>query len=266
LAITDVENERWGWGLTYLASDGQGLIMDCIQAHGGAITDASGQVVAFNSPETIAGVNWLVETYTAPEWASMLPPGVHSWTDSSNNEAYLAGKVGLTKNSFSLYGNMKRDTPDIYEDTAVINRPHAMNGDLLEQGAAAWLVVFKGAKNIEAAKAYCSHMLQPEAFNPMVKIGAGLFLPCYKNLYTEEVLAYDPNIPKLRDIMFNPTEYKGFSHPAESTALHASISAATILQTMVSKAVSGEMSVEAAVQDAHDRIVTIWEEGGIPQA
>jgi multiple sugar transport system substrate-binding protein len=80
------------------------------------------------------------------------------------------------------------------------------------------------------------------------------------------VLAYDPNIPKLRDIMFNPTEYKGFSHPAESTALHASISAATILQTMVSKAVSGEMSVEAAVQDAHDRIVTIWEEGGIPQA
>jgi len=266
LAISNAAEERWGWGLTYLASDGQGLIMDCIQAHGGSITEESGQIVNFNSPATLEAVNWLVESYTADEWAPMLPPGVHSWTDSSNNEAYLAGKIGLTKNSYSLYGNMKRDTPDIYEDTAVLNRPHTKNGDLLETGGAAWLVVFKGAKNIEAAMEYCSYMLQPEAFNPMVQIGAGLFLPCYKDLYTDEVLAYDPNIPKLRDIMFNPTEYKGFSHPAESTALHASIGSASILQTMISKAVSGEMTPEEALQDAHERIVLIWEEGGIPQA
>jgi multiple sugar transport system substrate-binding protein len=265
-AITDEANEKWGWGLTYLASDGSGLIMDCIQAHGGSITDASGMVVNFNSPQTLEAVNWLVDTYTNEQWQPMLPPGVDSWTDSSNNEAYLAGKLGLTKNSFSLYGNMKRDTPEVYEDTAVLNRPQTTTGELLEAGAAAWLVVFKGAKNIDAAKDYCLHMLEPEVFNPMVEVGAGLFLPCYTNLWTDETLTYDPNMPKLKEIMFNPTDYRGFAHPAEGTALHSSISAASILGNMMSKAVVGEMTPEEAVQDAHERIVVIWEEGGVPQA
>jgi multiple sugar transport system substrate-binding protein len=161
---------------------------------------------------------------------------------------------------------MKRDTPEVYNDTAVLNRPRTKSGDLLESGGAAWLVVFKGAKNLDAAKEYCSHMLQPEAFNPMVEIGAGLFLPCYTDLWTDEILTYDPNMPKLKEIMFNPTEYKGFSHPADSTVLHASISAASILGNMMSKAVVGEMTPEQAVQDAHERIVAIWEEGGVPQA
>jgi multiple sugar transport system substrate-binding protein len=195
----------------------------------------------------------------------MLPPGVDAWTDTGNNEAWLAGKIGMTKNSFSLYGNMKRDTPEIYKDTLVMNRPRTKTGELLEAGGSAWLVIFKGAKNIDLAKEYCLYMLQPQVFNPIVKEGAGLFLPCYKNLYTDEMMSYDPNMPALKEIMFNPTDYKGFSHPAEPSSLHESISASTLLSSMMSNIVAGKVTPEQGVADAHKRIVQIWEEGGIKQ-
>ncbi len=65
-----------------------------IQAFGGRAVDETGKKVTFNSPETVAGVQWLADVYTKPEYKKALPPGVESWTDTSNNEAYLAGKLG----------------------------------------------------------------------------------------------------------------------------------------------------------------------------
>ena len=45
----------------------------------------------------------------------MLPPGVESWTDTSNNEAWLAGQIGYTHNAFSVYAQSKRDNNPVYE-------------------------------------------------------------------------------------------------------------------------------------------------------
>ena len=141
----------WGWGLTVNRSgDGHGFIMDVIQAYGGSITDESGQVVVFDSPETVAAVQWLEETYTSEKYRPMLPPGIESWTDVSNNEAYLAGTVALTANAFSVYAKAKADGSPIYENTAVLHKPKMVNGDtVLETGANGWLTIFKGSQNVD---------------------------------------------------------------------------------------------------------------------
>ena len=98
LAISDPDSEFWGWGVTPNQSgDGYGFLILLIQAFGGSFTDETGMKVHFNSPETVAAFEWLAETYDRNgKYAAMLPPGIESWGDISNNEAYLAGKIGYT--------------------------------------------------------------------------------------------------------------------------------------------------------------------------
>ena len=57
----------------------------------------------------------------------MLPPGVESWNDVGNNEAYLAGKIGYTHNAFSVYAAVKRDNNPVFGGTVLLTAPKANN-------------------------------------------------------------------------------------------------------------------------------------------
>lgn len=266
LAISDPDNELWGWGLTINKSgDGHGVIMGVIQAFGGAITDESGTKVTWNSPETVAAVKWLEETYTSDKYKPMLPPGIESWTDTSNNENYLAGKIGITSNAFTVYAKMKQDGNPLFEKTAVLRNPLANDGTPLETGGNGWLSIFKGAQNIDLAKKVILHLLDPVNFMPMVELGGGLFLPAYKNLWTDEVTAIDPNFASLKEIIFSPTPFTGFAWPADPNPAIDAVTAAAIQSEMMSNVTTGKMTAEEAVADAHEKIVRIFEELGLPQ-
>jgi len=266
LKISDPSKKVWGWGLTINKSgDGHGTIIDVIQAFGGTITDASGQKVVFNSPETVAAVKWLQETYGSEKYKPMLPPGIESWTDPSNNEAYLAGTIGFTQNAFSVYAKAKKDKNPVFPNTAILHKPKTKDDKLLEAGGSGWFTIFKGSKNIDAAKKVILHMIDPQIFNPMVQAGGGLFLPAYKNLWTDDVLKIDPNFATLKEIIFNPTAYTGTAYPADPNAAIDGVLPAAIPSQMMANVLNGSMTAEEAVKDAHDRIVAIFEEGGLPQ-
>jgi multiple sugar transport system substrate-binding protein len=266
LKVSDPSKEIWGWGLTINKSgDGHGFIMDVIQSFGGAVVDPSGKKVVFNSPQTVEAVKWLQETYTSEKYKKMLPPGVESWTDTGNNEAWLAGKVALTQNAFTLYAQSKRDNNPIYPKTAVIRKPKTKDGKVLEAGANGWFTIFKGAKNKDLAKKLILYLIDPKVFLPMVPLGGGLFLPAYKNLWTDDMLKIDSNFPFLKDIIFNPTPYTGESYPADPSAQVDAIRAAAIQEQMLANVTSRKMTPEQAVKDAHDKMVVIFEEAGLSQ-
>ena len=266
LAVSDPSKEIWGWGLTINKSgDGHGTIMGVIQAFGGSITDETGERVTFNSPQTIEGVKWLEETYTSEKYKPMLPPGIESWTDPTNNESYLAGKVALTANAFSVYAKAKFDKNPVFENTAVLRVPLTNDGQRLEAGANGWLTIFRGAKNVDLAKRIILHLIDPANFLPIVQVAGGLLLPAYKSQWTEEVLAIDPNFATLQEIMFNPTEFTGFAWPADPNAAIDAVTAAAIQSEMMSNVTAGRMTAEEAVEDAHNKIVRIFEELGLPQ-
>jgi multiple sugar transport system substrate-binding protein len=266
LEVSNPDNQMWGWGVTINKSgDGHGLIIGVIQAFGGSFTDETGMKVTFDSPETVAAVEWLNETYTSEKYRPMLPPGIESWTDSSNNEAYLAGTIALTQNASSVYAKAKADGNPVYENTAVLHAPKTLSGELLEAGANGWFTIFKGSKNVDTAKQLIQTLLEPATFNPMVQLGGGLFLPAYKNLWTDEVRAIDPNFSVFEEIILNPTPYNGISHPAEPNAAIDAVLAASIPSQMMADVTTGRRSPADAVKDAHNKIVAIFEEGGIMQ-
>ena len=197
----------------------------------------------------------------------MLPPGIESWGDISNNEAWLAGSVGYTHNAFSLYAQSKREENPIYDSTILLPAARANNGDTRDGGSVlGWLTIFRNAPNIDLAKELALHLLDPANFLPMVQGGGGLFLPAYKNQWTDEVLAIDPNFATLKEIMFNDTAYTGQAYPADPNPAIAGIDAQSILSQMMTNVTTGQMTAEEAVQDAHDKIVQIFEELGLPQS
>jgi multiple sugar transport system substrate-binding protein len=266
LAVSDPDNQVWGWGFTVNRSgDAHGLIDSVIKAHGGRISDETGLVVTFNSPETIAGVSWLADICTNPTYAPMLPPGVASGTDTGNNEAYLAGTIALTLNQPSVYGAARNNDPELFANTAVLRGPTWLDGSRMEAPANGWFSIFKGAKNVDIAKELILTLLDPANITPMVQNGGGLFLPAYADQWTDEVMAVDPNFEVFREIMYNPNVYYGLSHPALPSPLHDAVNAQAVMSQMMANVITGGMTPEEAVADAHNRIVQIWEEGGVPQ-
>ena len=107
------------------SGDGNSMVQNVIFRHGGHLQDETGQKVTFNSPETIAGLEWLKETYTAEEYAPMLPPGVLSWIDTSNNEAFLAGQIAITQNAGTMYAKAELDQVPFAEQIVYVPVPGA---------------------------------------------------------------------------------------------------------------------------------------------
>ena len=268
LAISDPENEFWGWGLTPNQSgDGYGAMMSIINAFGGHLTDESGTKVEFDSPETVAAYEFLQETYDRDgPYAAMLPPGIESWTDSSNNEAYLAGRIGYTHNTFSVYAQAKRDGNPVFEQTVVLPRPDANDGTSHAGGEpGGWLTVSKGAPNLELAKELALALVDPANFTRMSSVAGGLFMPAFKEQWTDELVSADPNFPTLREIAFNEDPFLGESWPAEPNAAIQAIRAQGIVEQSIGNLIAGRMSPEEAVADAHQKMVNLFEEGGLAQ-
>jgi len=268
LAISDPANNFWGWGITPNKSgDGENFVMSVINDFGGHYTDPTGQIVTFNSPETVAAVKWIAETYDRNgKYAAMLPPGVEAWGDSNNNEAYVAGSVGFTRNAYSVYAKAKKDAPEIYNNTVVLHEATALNGDNRDLGyMGGWLTIFKGAPNKDLAKKLALYLLDPVHFNKIASVSGGLIMPAYNNLWTPELISADPNFTIIKEILDVKEPFVGTSWPASPSAAIGAIGGQAVATTMVAYVLSGQMTPEEAVQDAHNKIVKIFESGGIKQ-
>jgi multiple sugar transport system substrate-binding protein len=198
----------------------------------------------------------------------MLPPGVISWTDASNNEAYLAGNVAYTHNAASVYANAKQDNPELYEATVVLEEAMGPLGERLSGNSGGQFIIARGAPNVEPAKELALYMLQPSVFLPISTISAGLFLPSYIGYYempeVQEQLAADPNLARMGEGALG--SYPGLPYPAQPSPYFDAIDAQTILTDMMAQTVTQGVAPADAVSQAHDRMAQIAEELQVFQA
>jgi multiple sugar transport system substrate-binding protein len=258
----------YGWGLTPNQSgDGFGAMTQLIQSFGGHFTDETGQIVTWDSPETVAAYEFLRETYDRNgKYAAMLPPGVESWTDISNNEAWLAGQIGYTHNAFSAYAQSKRDNNPVYGNTVLVRAAQASNGDSRDGGqVGGWMTVFKGSKNTDLAKQLALNLLDPANFGKISAAGGVLFTPAYANLWTDELIATDKNLAIIKEQVSVTNPFLGESWPASPNAGISAIRAQGVLEQSIANVIAGRMSPADAVKDAHQKMRDIFEEGGMMQ-
>ncbi|MEO5808433.1 extracellular solute-binding protein [Devosia sp.] len=260
--------DLYGWGLTPNQSgDGYGFLNSVVLAFGGHYSDETGQIVQFNTPETVAAYEWLVETYDRNgKYAAMLPPGVESWNDTGNNEAWLAGSIGYTLNSFSVYARAKKEKNPVFPNITLVHAPTGNNGDSRDGGfVGGWLTIFKNAPNKDLAKQLALEMIDPKNFTAISSIAGGLFMPAYEGLWTPELLAADPNYGIIKEQVSVTNPFLGETWPAKPAPQFGAIRASGLLEQSVGNAISKRMTAAEAVADAHQKIVELFEEGGIMQ-
>ena len=272
LSISDPAKKRYGWGFSVNRStDANSIIQDTITAYGGAISSNDGTKVVFNSPETVQAVTVLSEIYTNPRYRTMLPPGVESWSNTGNNEGWLAGVLGFCRNAYSLYAQAYGDKNPVYPNTLTFSGIVGPGTDrVVTTGSAQYFVIFKGAKNPELAKATAKYLVGGAPLLNVAKTAVGQALPVYKRIWDSDPYYTTGNqsFAALRSIIQQELPIRGktgYTYPqAPSPGKDAAVNAFYLTDMMGEITQKGQKPADA-VKECHARIVKAFEQLGIKQ-
>ncbi len=272
LQISDSGKGRYGWGMTTNRSgDGNYQVESILWAYGGAINDNDGLKVTFNSPETVAAIQFLADIHLNPKYKNMLPPGVEGWTDPSNNEAWLAGTLGITQNGYTLYAQSKAQNNPVYDKTAVLPGVIGPGTDqIIAVPGYFYFTLFKNGKNPEIAKELAKYLIAPSSFLTVSKPSNGLNMPAYKKIWDADPFytSGDPSFAALRQLIEAKLPIKsktGFAFPQPITPGYSAVKSQYVLSDMMGDIIQKGAKVPEAVKAAHERMVGIFNQLGLKQ-
>jgi multiple sugar transport system substrate-binding protein len=215
-------------------------------------------------------VTFLGDIYTNPKYKPMLPPGIESWTDSSNNENWLAGILGYTRNQYSVYADAKSKNNPVAGNThPFIDCIGPATQSPLMIGQSQAFVVFKGVANPDLAKQVAKYLVSGTPLLGIAKEAHGLAMPAWQKVWDSDPFytSGDPAFPALRKI----TELElplstttGNSFPQKPSPGAQAAVAAYLLTDMMQQVIQGAPA-SAAVAEAHNRMLDIFEQQGLPQ-
>ncbi len=119
-----------------------------------------------------------IETLTGAFKDGYIPPGVQSWNDNDDNNAFHSKLVvmdfdGTISTEVALWKEKEE-----YNDILTLGLPLSNDGKPLPSVAGvATAVVPKGAKNVPVAKEFLKYSIQPKVLAAYLKDGLGRFLP-----------------------------------------------------------------------------------------
>jgi len=143
-------NKPPGLALGHATGDANGWTHWVLWGFGGKLADENNNV-AINSKETIAALEYAKELYQT------FIPGTLSWLDPSNNKAFLAGEISLTRNGISIYYAAKTST-DPKMNAIAADTQHAFSKPT-NTGLMFPAFIFKYSKYPNAAKEYLRFMI-----------------------------------------------------------------------------------------------------------
>ena len=267
LAVSDPAAEMWGWGMTVnRGGDGGYLVNRVLNAWGAFWTDETGTNVTLDTPEAVAAVEWLVDTYTNPNWEPMLPPGILSWTDPTNNESYLGGKVAYTQNAGTVYANAVVNNNPVAPVT-IYDIPKG--GPVLESfnglGGQNWLKIREG-KNPAAADELLRHFFSEEVLKGVYLAAPGYAVPAYEGNWDWEEITNNPVAMALKPVALDPSGWIGLGYPGPDTPQMGAVGNSNVHTDMVAAVLTGQATAAEAVAQAAERSVQIFQEFGVVAA
>lgn len=265
LEVSDPAAEMWGWGMTVnRGGDGGYMVNRVLNGLGAFWTDETGQYVTIDSPEAVAAVEWLVDTYTNPQWERMLPPGVLIWTDPTNNESYLGGKVAYTQNAGTVYANTVVNSNPVAPLT-IYDVPKG--GPVLESfsglNSMNWLKIREG-KNPGPADEMLRHLFSEEILHQVYAAAPSYAVPAYANMWDwEEITNYEVSVA-LKPVALDPAAWTGLGYPGPISGQMGAVNNSNVHTDMVAAVLTGQATAAEAVAQAAERSVQIFQEFGAP--
>ena len=194
-------------------------------------------------------------------------PGVAGWTDPSNNEAWLGGKIGITNNAGTVFAKAVLDKNPVADDTFLILQPKGLGPaarSLAGAGGAMCFYFMKGGKNRDAAEQLVRYLMAPDVQKQMFKISTGYVYPARDWGWTEPEItesAYAKHVTdNWKKIAGDPSGYLGSPYPGPSPQIGA-LDNSNFLTDMFGEILGGK-SPEDALASAHAKAVQTFKEFG----
>lgn len=268
LEVSNPDKELYGWGVTInRCGDGDWFRNRVTHGWGAYFMDETGNYVTINTPQMVEAMTWMTSLYIDKKWEKMLPPGVLAWTDTANNEAYLAGKLAYTQNGGTVYGKAILDNNPIKDNTGF--HPPAGGPVNKEFNSLSHnnFMLLKGAKNPEAAREVMRHfLLNLDMMDGIFSNAPAFALPAYPKLWKEsKYIPTNQTALEQEPVAMSETgnivagTYPGpANHPGMAAA-----GSAGIQNDMVADILRGT-PVADAVKTCHERYVKIFQEFNYP--
>ena len=245
--------------------DSEMAVRSVIWSFGGSVQDEA-ENVTLNSEATVAAVEYLAQLQQRA-----MTSEVFGWAPPSNNQALIAGEASFIFNPSSAYRSLQK-----VDEAAAAGI--GISGAL--QGPAAALVgtnvlthvipFYVHGPELMAAERFLLDYLA--AYNDVLWHSELYNLPCYPDSapQLDEWLADDPFGSQPADKFAALTGVRNWSaqlgYPGAVNPAIAQVYAEHILPNMAAKAALGELSAEAAVEQAHAQVEAIfasWRERGL---
>lgn len=266
LEASNPDEEMYGWGITVNRSgDGNSIINRVKTGYGAGWQDETGQFITTNSPEMIEAMTFIKELYTDEKWAPMLPPGVLAWNDISNNEAYLGSVIAYTENAGTVFAKAVVDANPVADVTNYLKPPGGpVNQEFQTIGSKNWYLM-KGAKYTDEAKQLIlDFTADVDRQDEMLASSPAYAIPAYTDLWEMSEFTQGFEIAyQMKSAALDESGIDATNWPGPPTAAMAAINESGAWNDMVNAIVTGT-PVEEAVATAHDRMVLIFKEFGLP--
>src|SRR6478752_5080443 len=221
---------------------------------GASEQDETGKKVTLNTKETIEAVKFVSALYKEAMTTDVL-----SWNDASNNQYIVSGVGSYIINPISAYRTAQKANKKLADDIYGIKPPKGPAKQIM--GAASeFYGIWKFAKNKEAAKEFLRYYSAnwPEAF----KASEGYNNPCFAGLVPRPmpILSNDPTstpTDKLA-ILQDSDQWSAIpGYPGPATPAMDEIYYAFIINDMMAKAATGQLSAEDSVKWATQQCESI---------
>jgi multiple sugar transport system substrate-binding protein len=174
-----------GHAMSSSASDTLFAFMMYLNAYNVELVDKETGELKVSEPEVRDGIIKALESYTKPFQDRCVPPGSVNWQDSDNNVNFLNKITVMVPNpSLSIPASQYNTNPENYKERMVtMEFPDKPDGSPIEYTASIkTAVIFKQAKNKEAAKEFMRFFLQPENLGPYLEGSLARWFPVDKRL------------------------------------------------------------------------------------
>jgi multiple sugar transport system substrate-binding protein len=238
------------FGVAYGTSDdGNQFVQGVLWSYGSKMISADGKTVTFDSPETVAGLKFVVDLYKN----GLTPEGVLAWDDSANNKEMLAGTIAMTVNGSSIRQQAKTQFPDMFPKIGLAVYPKGPVNQASFPNSFSF-AVRKGTKYPDQAKSLLKFLFQPEKYGEVITATGGAIGTSLKG-ETSLPIWQDPDNKAMLDAV-GTAHLTGWPGPVTKQA--AQVDAQRVLINMVGRVINDKVTPEAAVKEAAQKIQQIY--------
>jgi multiple sugar transport system substrate-binding protein len=232
--------------------DGYDPAMSLLWSYGAAWVDKSGKFVGIPKAQAVEAIKLVTKPYLQDKTAAF---DYLSWSGSTNNESFMAGKITFTPNGPSILFQEDSTQHPLRKDTAIKLMPRGPAGrNLALTFVMSWGIPVDG-KSQKEAKAVVSCILSREMFTKYVNGSFHQAVPLFGKLLDSDYW----NTPDGKIIVETVKQGHPVGWPGPTTPAAAEVISSNVLTDMITRVIVDKASPEAAIDEANKRIKEIYD-------